>query len=253
MQIRKKEKCLILPTKQSCNMFWKTSCVFSFLHITISNKVLGPKLDTVLLLKPWFLFYCQQQPSANQPTENKIPARFTAGIITESLEKIPTGTAAFLGHNFTPLKTVFYYTVNSKGKTFKVSKCCFIEMVGILKREVSPGNLPVHTNEVSPWKLHDHTNVQMFFILFYFFPLWGMGLITKFFCATVLGEIWQLLLIIHFSPAFMVLIKHVITQLLKVLCGTRYVRTECYRGVCYPSSAEAAWVERWWPGCCYQG
>lgn len=38
--------------------------------------------------------------SANQPTENEISARFSAGIITESLGKAPTGTAAFLKGNF---------------------------------------------------------------------------------------------------------------------------------------------------------
>lgn len=123
----------ILPTEQSCSMFLKSSCVFSFLHITTSSKVFGLKLDTVLLLKPQFLFYCQQQQNANQPIENKISARLRTGIIAEPLGKVPTGRTAFLGDNFTPIQTVLYYTASNKGKTCKVSKCCFIEMAGVFK------------------------------------------------------------------------------------------------------------------------
>lgn len=63
-------------------------------------------------------------PSANQPTENNISARFSAGIIAEPLGKVP---AAFLGVNFAPLQTVLYYTASNKDKHFKGSKCFFIE------------------------------------------------------------------------------------------------------------------------------
>lgn len=137
--------CQILPTEQSCNMFLKSSCVFSFLCITIHSKVFGPKLDTVLLLKPQFLL------SAAAPVQTNLQKiRFqqgsVTGIIAEQLGKVPAGTATFLCHNFTLLQTVLYYTASSKDKTFRVSKCCFIEMVGIFKIEVSPGKLPAHTN-----------------------------------------------------------------------------------------------------------
>lgn len=41
LQMREKKTLFqTLPVEQNCNMFWKSSCVFSFLHIVTSNKSL---------------------------------------------------------------------------------------------------------------------------------------------------------------------------------------------------------------------